>query len=129
VVWFIIFFLNYLKISNSRLHHGFVIFGGVLYCKHVTLVEGGSLFISSGLYSAANTGSSENTAAVINADGTVGTFGGATGSNTLLSVGGRNLFSPSGVSYTDASGGSHVLIIGGDNVNSPGARTTNVLYY
>lgn len=44
------------------------------------------MFISSGLCAAANTGSPENVFATINADGTIGTFGGATGSNTLLSV-------------------------------------------
>lgn len=37
--------------------------------KHVALAAGGSLFVSSGLYAAAGTGSSENTFAPIDADG------------------------------------------------------------
>jgi hypothetical protein len=97
--------------------------------KHVVLVAGGNIFVSSGVYSAANQGSSENTYAQINSDGTVGSFAGATGSNTLLSVGGANLFNTAGVSYVDASGVSHVLIIGGDNLNQQGTKRTNVLYY
>ena len=58
---------------------------------------GGSPFVSSGLYAAAATGSSENTYATLSSDGTVGSFGGATGSNTLQSVGGVNLFNTRGV--------------------------------
>lgn len=97
--------------------------------KHVALAAGGSLFISSGLYAAANTGSSENVFATINADGTIGTFGGATGSNTLLSAGGVNLFNTQGVTYVDASGVAHVMILGGDDVNNPGAKSAKVLFY
>lgn len=97
--------------------------------KHTTLVVGGNMFVSSGLYSAAGTGSSENTYAQILADGTVGSFGGATGSNTLFSVGGVNLFNQAGLSYVDADGVAHVLIVGGDNVEAPGSKVANVLYY
>jgi hypothetical protein len=97
--------------------------------KHITLIAGGNIFISSGQYSAATQGSSENTYAQINSDGTVGSFAGATGSNTLLSTGGANLFSATGVSYVDANGVSHVLVIGGDNLNQPGNKRTNVMYY
>jgi hypothetical protein len=97
--------------------------------KHVALAAGGSLFISSGLYAAANTGSSENIYAQINSDGTIDTFGGATGSNTLQSVGGVNLFNTRGITYVDASGVAHVMILGGDNVNSPGNKSAKVIFY
>ena len=97
--------------------------------KHVTLAAGGSLFVSSGLYAAAGTGSSENVYAPINADGTIGSFNGATGSNTLLSVGGVNLFNTRGVTYVDANGVAHVMILAGDNVNDPGNKSDKVIFY
>lgn len=97
--------------------------------KHSTLVSGGYLFVSSGLYSAAAQGSSENTYAQINSDGTIGEFNGATGSNTLQSEGGTNLFNQASISYVDGDGVAHVLIIGGDDVNSPGNKQTDVMYY
>lgn len=97
--------------------------------KHVALAAGGSLFMSSGLYAAAGTGSSENVYATINADGTIGSFAGATGDNTLLSVGGVNLFNTRGITYVDASGVAHVMILGGDDVNDPGNKSPKVIFY
>ncbi|MDF1573035.1 MAG: hypothetical protein P1P82_15610 [Bacteroidales bacterium] len=97
--------------------------------KHTTLVAGGNLFLSSGIYAAAAQGSSENIYAQINADGTVTSFNGATGSNTLSSQGGFNLFNQAGISYVDANGIAHVMIIGGDNVNTQGTKSSNVLFY
>jgi len=97
--------------------------------KHVALAAGGSLFVSSGLYAAAGTGSSENSYATINSDGTLGSFGGATGSNTLESVGGVNLFNTRGVSYVDGTGEAHVMILAGDDVNNPGNKSNKVIFY
>jgi len=97
--------------------------------KHAALVAGGNMFVSSGLYSAAKTGSSENTYAQINADGSVASFGGATGSNTLLSVGAGTLFNQAAFSYVDGAGVAHVMILGGDDVNNPGQRSGRVYYY
>lgn len=97
--------------------------------KHTTLVAGGNILVSSGLYSAAGQGSSENTYAQISSDGTLGSFGGATGSNTLFSVGGNHLFNQAGISYTDANGVARVMIIGGDDVNTPGQKQAEVIYY
>ncbi len=97
--------------------------------KHSSLVAGGALFESAGLYAAAGTGSSENVYATINSDGTVGSFNGATGSNTLVSVGGVDLFNHAAIVYQDASGASHVMILGGDDVNAPGTKRAAVLYY
>lgn len=97
--------------------------------KHSALVAGGNMFVSSGLYSAAKTGSSENTYAQINADGTIASFGGATGSNTLLSAGAGNLFNHAAIAYVDGAGVAHVMILGGDDVNNPGTRSAKVFYY
>jgi hypothetical protein len=97
--------------------------------KHTTLAVGGNLFVSSGLYSGAAQGSSENIYAQIFADGKIGSFGGATGSNTLSSQGGSNLFNQGGISYIDADGVAHVMILGGDDVKTPGAKKANVLFY
>jgi hypothetical protein len=100
--------------------------------KHTALVLGGNLFVSSGLYSGLSgsvNGSSENIYANINSDGSVGSFNGATGSNTLFSAGGSNLFNQSGISYIDADGVAHVMILGGAKVGSPAIKLDKVLYY
>jgi hypothetical protein len=97
--------------------------------KHTTLAVGGNLFVSSGLYSGAAQGSSENIYAQISSDGTIGSFDGATGSNTLLEQGESNLFNQGGISYIDADGVAHVLILGGDDVVTPGVKKANVLFY
>jgi len=98
--------------------------------KHSMLVAGGNIFVSSGLYSGIGPlGSSENTFAQIFADGSVDTFAGATGSNTLVGAGGANLFNQAALSYVDADGVSRVMILGGDNVDDPGVKRTGVLFY
>jgi hypothetical protein len=97
--------------------------------KHSALLAGGNMFASSGLYSAAKTGSSENTYAQVNPDGSTSSFGGATGSNTLLSAGAGNLFNHAAFVYADGAGVAHVMILGGDNVNAPGQRSGKVFYY
>lgn len=97
--------------------------------KHTTLAVGGNMFVSSGLYSGAAQGSSENVYAQILSDGTVGSFAGATGSNTIFSQGGSNLFNLAGISYIDANGVAHVMILGGDDLNNPGTKKAKVLFY
>lgn len=97
--------------------------------KHVAVAAGGSLFVSSGLYAAAGTGSSENTFASISSDGSIGEFNGATGDNTLQSVGGVNLFNTRGITYVDSDGVAHVMILGGDDVENPGVKSDKVLFY
>ncbi len=97
--------------------------------KHTALVAGGNIFVTAGLYSGAHTGSSENSYASIRSDGSVGQFNGATGSNTINSQGGGNLFNHAGLSYVDADGIARVMILGGDNVNNPGQKSTAVWFY
>lgn len=98
--------------------------------KHSMLVAGGNIFVSSGLYSGIGlSGSSENTFAQIFADGSVDTFAGATGSNTLFSAGGANLFNQAALSYVDANGVARVLVLGGDDANNPGIKRSTVMFY
>ena len=97
--------------------------------KHSALIAGGNIFVSSGLYNGAGTGSSENVFAQIDADGSVQSFNGATGSNTLRSEGGANLFNQTALSYIDANGVAHVMVLGGDDVNTPGSKRSTVLFY
>ena len=97
--------------------------------KHSALAVGGTLFVSSGLYSGAGNGSSENTYASFGENGAVGSFSGATGSRTLQAVGGNNLFNQAGVSYMDANGGLHVMIIGGADVSAPASKQAESMYY
>lgn len=97
--------------------------------KHTAVVAGGNVLLTAGLYSGASTGSTEQSYAQLNADGSVGSFNGATGSNTIGSLGGGNLFNHAGSGYTDGSGAFHVLVSGGDDVNTPGSKHTGVWFY
>lgn len=97
--------------------------------KHTAVVAGGYVFVTGGLYNGASSGSSENKYAQFNSDGTLSSFHGATGSNTIGSLGGGNLFNHAALSYTDADGVAHVMVLGGDDVNSPGARHSGVWFY
>ena len=121
-----------IDLRSGLLPKGWAVSGSTMQksrTKHVALAAGGSLFVSSGLYSAAGVGSSENSFATINSDGTLGSFGGATGSNTLESVGGVNLFGTRGIAYVDANGVAHVMILAGDDVSSPGSKSAKVIFY
>lgn len=97
--------------------------------KHTAVIAGGTVLVTGGLYSAANTGSTEETYAQLNADGTVGSFNGATGVHTILSAGGKNLFNHAALGYVDANGVAHVLVLGGDDVNAPGKKRAEVWFY
>ena len=64
-------------------------------------------------------GSSEQSYAQINSDGSIGSFNGATGSHTISgAIGGYNFFNHSATYFADASGNPHVLILGGEDVNT-----------
>jgi hypothetical protein len=97
--------------------------------KHSALAAGGTVFVTGGLYGGASTGSTENTYASFNTDGSVGSFNGATGSNTIQSSGGGNLFNHAALSYVDGNGVARVMILGGDDVNSPGTKRAGVWFY
>jgi hypothetical protein len=96
--------------------------------KHSTLAAGGYLFATSGVYSG-QAGSSENTYTSIQSDGTVSSWLGATGVNTIGSLLGYDLYNQAAVSFVDASGTGHVLVLGGAKRQSPGRASAAVLYY
>ena len=97
--------------------------------KHTSVVAGGSVLVTGGLYNGASTGSSEESYAQLRTDGTVSSFSGATGSHTITSAGGSNLFNHTALSYVDANGVAHVLVLGGDDVNAPGKKRAEVWFY
>jgi hypothetical protein len=97
--------------------------------KHTAVVAGGNVLSSGGLYNGASTGASEESYAGLNADGSVGSFQGATGSHTISSVGGGNFFNHAATGYLDATGAFHVLVVGGDDVNTPTKKHKGVFYY
>src|SRR5713226_1285661 len=97
--------------------------------KHTAVVAGGNALITAGLYNGATTGSSEESYAGLNADGSTGPFNGATGVNTIKNAGGGNVFNHAATGYLDATGAFHVLVVGGDDVNTPTKKHKGVFYY
>jgi hypothetical protein len=96
--------------------------------KHGMITAGGALLVTSGVYSG-QAGSSENSYAVINADGTLASWNGATGSNTIDVVLGYALYNEAAVSFVDANGIGHVLVLGGGRRTAPGRASAGVVYY
>jgi hypothetical protein len=96
--------------------------------KHTAAIASGNILATAGVYTGASSGSSENTYSAINVDGSVGNFGGATGSNTIQAGGGGNLFNQAEVGYTDGGGAFHVLVVGGDDVGTPGTKHKTVFF-
>ncbi len=97
--------------------------------KHTVVVAGGDALITAGLYNGAATGSTEESYAGLNADGTTTSFNGATGANTISSAGGGDLFNHAATGYLDAAGAFHVLVVGGDDVNTPTKKRKGAFYY
>jgi hypothetical protein len=96
--------------------------------KHSAVFAGGALFVTSGVY-AGQAGSSENAYAGVNNDGTIGSWAGATGAETIASVLGFSLYNQAAVTFIDAGGAAHVLVLGGANRAVEGRPSSNVLYY
>jgi hypothetical protein len=97
--------------------------------KHTSVVAGGNVLVTGGLYTGATTGSSEESYTQLNSDGSTGSFNGATGSNTISSAGGGNVFNHAALGYTDGTGAFHVMVVGGDDVNTPGTKHNTVFFY
>jgi hypothetical protein len=97
--------------------------------KHTAVIAVGNVLVTAGLYTGATTGSTEESYAGLNPDGSTSAFNGATGVNTIAAAGGGNLFNHGAVGYLDATGAFHVLIIGGDDVNLPTKKHRGVFYY
>jgi hypothetical protein len=96
--------------------------------KGTVIATGGYLLVSGGLYNGALTGSSEESYAALAADGSVGSFNGATGVHTITgTAGGYDFFNHAAAVFVDANGRPHVLVLGGQDVNS-GALHAEVWY-
>lgn len=96
--------------------------------KHSALAAGGALLVSSGVYGG-SPGSSENTYATLNPDGTLGSWQGANGTNTIAGVLGYSLYNEASVFFTDASGTGHVMLIGGADRAVTGKASAAVVFY
>jgi hypothetical protein len=97
--------------------------------KHSVIVAGGWLLASGGLYNGAASSATEHQYAAINPDGSVTSFNGATGSQTITSAGGVPFYNHAAITYIDGSGVAHVIIIGGANVTDPAHPTAGCYFY
>jgi hypothetical protein len=97
--------------------------------KHTAVAAGGWVLVSGGLYNGSGSSSTEHSFADIDLDGTLGSFGGATGSQTIVAAGGVPFFNHGALGYVDASGEAHVVILGGADVNAPSSALAGVWIY
>jgi hypothetical protein len=96
--------------------------------KHSTLFAGGALFTTSGIY-AGQAGSSENTYANVSSDGTLNSWNGATGSETIDVELGFSLYNQASITFVDQAGVAHVLVLGGASRAAEGKASSGVVYY
>jgi len=96
--------------------------------KGAVVAAGGSLLVSSGIY-AGQAGSSENTYASITADGSLASWNGATGPNTIDVLLGYAVYNTATVFFLDAQGRGHVMLLGGANRSTAGQPSAAVVYY
>lgn len=96
--------------------------------KHTAVLGGGYILVTAGIYNGASSGASEQSYAQITGSGAVSSFNGATGSQTIGSAGGKNLFNHATVSYADGSGIARIMVIGGDDINDPGKKRAEVWF-
>jgi hypothetical protein len=96
--------------------------------KHSMIFAGGYLFVTSGIY-AGQAGSSENVYGGVLSDGTVESWNGATGVNTIQNRLGYDLYNQAAVSFIDDDGQSRVLVLGGAKRASAGEPSAAVVYY
>lgn len=97
--------------------------------KHTAVAAGGWMLVSGGLYNGSGTSSTEHSFAAINVDATLGSFGGATGSQTIVSAGGVPFFNHAAIGYVDASGEARVVVLGGTDVGAPATPIADVYFY
>jgi IPT/TIG domain len=96
--------------------------------KHGAIFAGGSILVTSGIY-AGNPGSSENTYAGINSDGSLKSWNGATGSETIDTELGMSLYNQAVVTFIDEAGFGHVLVLGGADRKIEGKPSAGVVRY
>ncbi len=103
-------------------------FMGKARSKHSAVFAGGALFVTSGIYSG-NPGSSENTFASLNSDGTTRPWQGATGSETIDVELAISLYNQALVTFIDRDGFGHLLVLGGADRENAGQASSAVVYY
>jgi len=96
--------------------------------KGAVVAAAGALLATSGLY-AGQAGSSENTYASIGAEGVLGSWNGATGSNTIDAVLGYALYNTAVVFVIDAQGGGHIMVLGGASRSATPQPSAGVVFY
>jgi hypothetical protein len=98
--------------------------------KHSVIVSGGWLLASGGLYGGASNSATEHQYASIDVDGSVKSFNGATGSQTIVGgAGGVPFYNHAAITYVDDSGVGRVIIIGGANVLDAANPVPNCYFY
>lgn len=96
--------------------------------KASALAAGGAILVSSGVYSGA-AGSSENSYATLTSSGALGSWQGATGTNTIATLLGYSLYNEAALGFADAAGVGHVVLIGGADRTVAGKASAAVVYY
>jgi hypothetical protein len=96
--------------------------------KHSMIFAGGYLFVTSGIYPG-QAGSSENVYGNVLNDGSVESWNGATGVNTIQNRLGYDLYNQAAVSFVDAEGRGRVLVMGGAKRASQGEASAAVVFY
>lgn len=102
--------------------------------KHTSLISGGVVLQSAGLYDGIGTfGSSEQQFAQIGDEADacdVQDFNGANNDNSIGNqTDGANLFNHAAISFLDTDGNLHVMILGGDDVDAPGEKRPQVWFF
>ncbi len=98
--------------------------------KHSTVVGGGAVFTTSGVY-AGQPGSSENTFApfLTGGAGLLEPWGGATGADIIDDALGYSVYNQASVYFIDQNGDGHVLVMGGARRDMEGTPSNGVVYY
>jgi hypothetical protein len=100
--------------------------------KHTALAAGGTILVSGGVYNGAGSSATEHQYASFDLDGTIGSFGGATGSQTIggsSGAGGSPFFNHAAIVYVDGVGAAHVVILGGAEIGDPSTALDGAYYY
>ena len=100
--------------------------------KHSAVVAGGTILVSGGVYNGDGNSATEHQYASFGLDGTIESFGGATGSQTIAGssgAGGQPFFNHAAIVYVDAGGEAHVVILGGNDVTDPTTPLAENYYY
>lgn len=98
--------------------------------KHSSIVGGGAVFTTSGVYSG-QPGSSENAYAnfLTGGNGLLDSWNGATGADIIANALGHSLYNQAAVYFIDQDGTGHVLVLGGARRDQEGVPSTGVVYY